>query len=411
MKLHGRNYRYFPTIITCVLFFLTSCVNSNSTNTSKQEINPHRAAIEDDHVNQVNNNSELIKSAEQGSAASQHNLAFKYANASGIKKNYAQAFYWYNKAANQGYAKSQGNLGVMYEIGIGINKNLIKAKYWYEKGAEQGNITSQILLARMYRTEGDTNKNYKPALYWYEKAATYGDAGAQYALAAMYTERKGVEEGDPKELYWYTKAANQGHSFAQNALGNLYGSQNNYALAAIWFEKFVNEADPKEYSFSPVATLFYTNTISHAQYQLGLMYYKGQGVAQDYKQAAFWYQKAADQGNANGQYNLGVMYDNGRGVAQDYKQAAFWYQKAADQEDALGQYNLGIMYFKGDGVAQNFVKSYALLNISAANGHDSAVKSRDIILKTMSSKQIEEGQALTRKMLVPGQFLKALNAY
>lgn len=40
--------------------------------------------------------------------------------------------------------------------------------------------------------------------------------------------------------------------------------------------------------------------------------------------------KAADQGDASAQYNLGVMYVNGEGVTQDYKQAAKWYRKAAE---------------------------------------------------------------------------------
>ena len=29
------------------------------------------------------------------------------------------------------------------------------------------------------------------------------------------------------------------------------------------------------------------------------------------------YRRAAEQGDASGQFNLGVMYENGRGVAQD----------------------------------------------------------------------------------------------
>jgi Sel1 repeat len=57
---------------------------------------------------------------------------------------------------------------------------------------------------------------------------------------------------------------------------------------------------------------------------------------QDDGQAAAWYRKAADQGNALAQNNLGWMYENGRGMARDDAQAAAWYRKAADQghEDA-----------------------------------------------------------------------------
>ena len=57
------------------------------------------------------------------------------------------------------------------------------------------------------------------------------------------------------------------------------------------------------------------------------MYDKGQGVVQDYAQAAEWYRKAAEQGTARAQNNIGNMYDKGQGVAQDDAQAAEWFLK------------------------------------------------------------------------------------
>ena len=44
---------------------------------------------------------------------------------------------------------------------------------------------------------------------------------------------------------------------------------------------------------------------------------KGEGVPKDYKQAVYWFRKAADQGNAGAQYNLGAMYAKGEGVPKD----------------------------------------------------------------------------------------------
>src|SRR5208283_2747356 len=88
-----------------------------------------------------------------------------------------------------------------------------------------------------------------------------------------------------------------------------------------------------------------------AQTNIGLMYYKGQGVSKDYEQAARWYEMAADQGYAAAQFNLGYMYDQGQGVLQDYKKAAAWYRLAADQGYAKAQANLGVMYYKGIGVS------------------------------------------------------------
>ena len=52
-------------------------------------------------------------------------------------------------------------------------------------------------------------------------------------------------------------------------------------------------------------------------------------MAQDKKQAAVWFQKAAEQGDAEAQYNLGLAYQNGEGVAQDRHQALMWLNLAA----------------------------------------------------------------------------------
>ena len=87
------------------------------------------------------------------------------------------------------------------------------------------------------------------------------------------------------------------------------------AQAAAWYEKAAAQGHAK------------------AQFNLGLLYGKGQGVAQDYGQARVWWEKAAAQGDAKAQYALGVLYDNGHGVAQDYGQARAWWEKAAAQTD------------------------------------------------------------------------------
>jgi TPR repeat protein len=68
-----------------------------------------------------------------------------------------------------------------------------------------------------------------------------------------------------------------------------------------------------------------------AQFNLGIMYYEGKGVKQDFSQAKLWYEKAATQGYAQAQFNLGLMYYKGAGVKQDLSQAKLWYEKSAAQ--------------------------------------------------------------------------------
>ena len=56
----------------------------------------------------------------------------------------------------------------------------------------------------------------------------------------------------------------------------------------------------------------------------------------------------AEQGHARAQFNLGVMYDNGYGVAEDNSQAVYWYRKAAEQGIARAQFKRGAMYAIGE---------------------------------------------------------------
>ena len=73
------------------------------------------------------------------------------------------------------------------------------------------------------------------------------------------------------------------------------------------------------------------------------MYYKGEGVPQDYTSAVGWYRKAAEQGFARAQADLGYMYSEGEGCPRDYVESARWYRKAAGQGDQYAQRALDSM--------------------------------------------------------------------
>jgi len=133
-----------------------------------------------------------------------------------------------------------------------------------------------------------------------------------------------------------------------------------------------------------------------AQSILGVMYYSGRGMPQDYAQALKWCRKAAEQGLVDAQYNLGVMYDNGQGVPQDDAQAFTWYRKAAEQGFAKAQYNLGVMYDNGQGVPQDNTMAYVLYNLAAASGVSEAVINRDKMAKRLFPKELSKAQAISR---------------
>jgi TPR repeat protein len=70
-----------------------------------------------------------------------------------------------------------------------------------------------------------------------------------------------------------------------------------------------------------------------AQYSLGLMYYHGRGVPQDFSETVKWYRKAAEQGDPAASYSIGFIYDSGEGVPQDKAEALKWYSRAAEQTE------------------------------------------------------------------------------
>ena len=139
--------------------------------------------------------------------------------------------------------------------------------------------------------------------------------------------------------------------------------------------------------------------VASAQFNLGVMYDKGQGVPQDYKMAAQWYRRAAEQGHAGAQVNLGLMYDNGQGVPQDDKAAVQWYRRAAEQGDAEAQSNLGAMYAEGQGVPRDYVHAHMWLNIAASGGNKVAVIMRNSIEKLMGPSLTIEAQELARECI------------
>lgn len=96
---------------------------------------------------------------------------------------------------------------------------------------------------------------------------------------------------------------------------------------------------------------------AETQFQLAKMYFKGEGVKQDYKKAFYFWEKVAKQGYEEAQCNLGVMYEHGYGVQQNYSNAYEWFEKSANQGYIEAQYNLGVMYQNGYGV-QKIIKKH-----------------------------------------------------
>jgi uncharacterized protein len=133
------------------------------------------------------------------------------------------------------------------------------------------------------------------------------------------------------------------------------------------------------------------------QYQLGLRYEKGIGVAQSYPDAARWYRLSAMQGYPEGLYKLCEMSEEGHGLPQDYLEALRWCGLAADQGHGRAMFMLGRLYHMAHGVPQDFVRAHMWYNLATAHGYGEAKKWRDRIADDMNPNQIAEAQKLARE--------------
>ena len=210
-------------------------------------------------------------------------------------------------------------------------------------------------------------------------AGQFADADAAYA------------RGDYATAYRLLKPlAEQGNARAQYDLGFMHekgqGVPKDDVEAVKWFRKAAEQGIPK------------------AQFNLGIMYERGKGVPQDYAEAVKWLRRAAAQGYTKAEYNLGFMYAKGQGVPKDDVEAAKRWRKAAEEGFARAQYNLGFMYDTGQGVPKDYIQAYMWFSIAASRFHESerenrelAVKSRNLVASKMTPAQIAEAQRLAKE--------------
>jgi TPR repeat protein len=173
--------------------------------------------------------------------------------------------------------------------------------------------------------------------------AACDDAMRRYPDVARFVDQAGraaqARKDNIKAVELYRAGIAKGSTASMTNLGILYylgeGVAQDYGEARNWFEK--------------AAAL----DNSSAMNGLADLYFYGRGVTQNYAEVRKWSEKAAALGDATAMYNLGTLYSGGTGVTQDYAKARNWYEKAAKYGHAAAMYNLGTLYENGRGVAQD----------------------------------------------------------
>jgi TPR repeat protein len=266
-------------------------------------------------------NSDMNSKAQQGDADAQYYLASSYLHGGeGVLKDTGKGIEWLRKAAEQGHDRGQVALATLYWEGEVVVKDFHEAVKWYRKAADKGNAAAQFGLGHCYAEGEGVAKDKEEAVRWYNKSAEDGNADAQLALGSCYILGEGVNKDKAEGMTWIRKAAAQGNADAANMLKRLAESvTRNESQKADGNDavKIIREKAEEGYP--------------QAQYDLGVLYFKGECVTEDKTEAVKWLRKAAEQGYAGAQYNLGYCYGTGEGVKRDDTEAIKWIRKAAAQ--------------------------------------------------------------------------------
>lgn len=251
-------------------------------------------------------------------------------------------------------------------------------------GYSQNPVLSRMLL---YLDYDNVKMNYVDLASAIEKSASLESSYREFEPITNQYNTKAVNRflGDyygngnrtdkRTALLKFNSPAESGDKYSQFRMAHIYNALGDKANAAKWYRTLADNGTPNEKT--KIGNIFYkgeditqdykqayelysqaaASGDAEAQNNIGWFYQRGFYVDKDDKNAFEWYLKAAEQGMAVSQEAVGYSYVTGRGVKQDFSQAVNWYTKAANQGREYSQYRLGELYMEGKGVNQNYYKA------------------------------------------------------
>lgn len=235
-------------------------------------------------------------------------------------EDYNTAFSWYQRAANHGLDIAQWRLGEMYAFGLGVEPNIESAIAWRTKAAEQGNYIFQFMMGNMY-TYGRFADYFTST---YQEFNNSVDVPVDAYKADLWLRKLSY-----KELNNTQKDRIETNGACSNSIKDLislFKDKKDYEKVIYWYQREIE--DGLDYYC-----------------ELGEMYFKGWGVAEDFVKARELFEKA-DEDNFRAKAYLGVIYRDGLGVESELMKAKDYLMTAASNKDAKGMYELALLLEK-----------------------------------------------------------------
>jgi TPR repeat protein len=232
------------------------------------------------------------------------------------------------------------------------------------------------------------------------------DADAEAWLGAVLIDRGADREG----LRHIQRAADAGSSEGAHRLALVYaqslaGTPRNDGRAVELFEKAAAAGHAR------------------AQLNLGILYFRGQGVPRDLIQARAWLEKAAAGGDPQAMYALArTMSESTAQAGADPVRAADLYRRAAEKGHVLAGLRYGLALSEGNGVKRDPLAAQRWLIQAQESGlPEAALALGDMAARTPASRDKATNEKIVQSALswyqvaaqagVPSGQFKLANAY
>lgn len=251
--------------------------------------------------------------------------------------------------------------------------NILKTVGELEEKAEKGDALSQFKLGYYYYTGMLVGKDLGKAVMWLTLAHEQGDLAASNLLGEIYLNQ-GTEPATKKSFEFFKASADGGYKLGQLNLGVMY-----------------YRGDGVKQDYSKASTLFLAASkqdLPIADFYIGIMYENAQGTERNLVKALYWYESAANKGNSRGAIKSGGYHYYGYGTVINMEESFKYYKMAAELGDKVGRFILGTMYRFGQGTPRDLELAYTWLVVAQVGGYKQAEKQVKALVLKLTNDQL-----------------------
>jgi uncharacterized protein len=323
----------------------------------------------------------------------------------------------YREAERLGFALAARNLGFLAYNGKLINQDFREAYVRFDTAAERGMPEAHRMLGQMHENGEGVPITYRDAAYHYRLAALGGDIEALKRLCNFYLTGKGVAQDNDHALFWLGALVQRTHNMKDViAYGDVLIKKGDYAAGRKLFESLL-ESDTLWIQGTAYDRLsqVYHQGLGVAPDQSKAVKYRKKAVRagneaalyaaaldliqQGKRSEAFpMIEKAAEKGLPQANYCLGDIYFRGDGVPKDEKMGLGLIRKAAKAGNVDAEFSLASATLQHLPGAPDLDEAIRLAETAEACGHPQAKTVREK-LEALREKPLTESSSPTGRSM------------